>query len=105
MAERRLESGFYGLWARSFAPFLHRPLYGDFAYIAAPRLAFGVNVHLLRNASRGNTDPRGMLMGSKMAVFPLGAGIVWIPGPVFCFRIAAAPSTAFSRIERPPRLV
>ena len=67
-------------------------------YISAPRLALGVNVHLPRNLSRGNTDPRGMLMGSKMAVSPLGAGILWIPGQAFCFPIVAAPFTAFSRI-------
>ena len=36
-----------------------------------------------------------------MAGSPLGAGILGVRGPVFCFPIVAAPSTAFSSIYRP----
>ena len=53
MAELRHWSGFLAIPGAAYcAPFLHRPIYGGFVCIEAPRLAVGVNVQLQWAVSR-----------------------------------------------------
>ena len=60
-------------------PSLHRPIYGGFGYIAVPRLALGVNVHLPRDLPRDTNDPRGIPRNGKMADPPLVSFILGAP--------------------------